>query len=143
VLEVRVNKGAASAVGNLLGGARTPPGRNFKPWLASMPAAQRSDAKRCEAMPKMLISPCSSRAPRAQRGGVEEAAMTPVLELTRGDILTRIEKGAKQRGFLYSATDLVRLYRDGKLDDADASAVADLLALAALLPDDDPLFIRL
>jgi len=61
-----------------------------------------------------------------------------VLELTRGEILTRIEKSAKQRGLLYSAPELVRAYRDGRLDET----VADVVALAALLPDDDPLFVR-
>jgi hypothetical protein len=60
----------------------------------------------------------------------------PVLELTRGQILTRIEQCAKQRGLLYSAADLIRAYRSGEFHDAD------VVALAALLPDDDPLFVR-
>ena len=63
-----------------------------------------------------------------------------VLELTRGQIVARIERGAKERGLLYSAEDLVREYRQGRL--ADPGAVADLMALAALLQDDDPLFVR-
>jgi hypothetical protein len=63
-----------------------------------------------------------------------------VLELSRDQILTRIERGAKTRGFLYSAPDLIFKYRKGQLE--DAGAVADLVALAALLPDDDPLFVR-
>jgi hypothetical protein len=60
----------------------------------------------------------------------------PILELTRDQILTRIEHGAKQRGLLYSAVDLIRAYRAGDLYDAD------VVALASLLPDDDPLFVR-
>ncbi len=63
-----------------------------------------------------------------------------VLELTRDRLVARIERGAKQRGLLYSAEDLVRAYRAGRLE--DPGAVADLMALAALLPDDDPLFVR-
>jgi hypothetical protein len=61
----------------------------------------------------------------------------PVLELTRGQILTRIERSAKQRGLLYSAVDLIRAYKAGEFHDTD------VVALASLLPDDDPLFIRL
>jgi len=63
-----------------------------------------------------------------------------VLELTRDQIVTRIERGAKQRGFPYSAEDLIHAYHEGRLD--DPSAVADLVGLAALLPDNDPLFVR-
>lgn len=65
---------------------------------------------------------------------------TPVLELNRGQIISRIERGAKQRGLLYSAEDLIRAYRQGQLE--DPSAVADLVGLASLLADDDPLFVR-
>jgi len=60
-----------------------------------------------------------------------------VLELTREEIIARIEEGAWQR-LRMSARDLVRKYRSGQLD--EPGAVADLLALANLLPDNDPLF---
>jgi len=63
-----------------------------------------------------------------------------VLELTRSQIVARIERGAKQRGLLYSAEDLIHAYRERLL--ADPSAVADLVGLVSLLPDDDPLFVR-
>ncbi len=61
-----------------------------------------------------------------------------VLELTRDEIIERIEKGA-QRRLGISAKELIRKYRDGKLQ--DPGSVADLLALANLLPDDDPLVV--
>ena len=60
-----------------------------------------------------------------------------VLELTREEIIERIEEGAWQR-LRMSARDLVRKYRSGQLD--EPGAVADLLALANLLPDNAPLF---
>ena len=59
-----------------------------------------------------------------------------VLELTRDDILQRLEAGAQRRRGL-SAHELLRLYRTGKLE--EPCGVADLLALADLLPDNDPL----
>ena len=62
----------------------------------------------------------------------------PTLDLTRDEIVARIERGAKHRLGL-SAEALVCAYRDGRL--ADAGRVADLLALASLLPKDDPLFV--
>ena len=65
---------------------------------------------------------------------------SPVLQLTRSQLISRIERGAKQRGLLSSAEDLIRAYRQGELE--DPSAVADLVGLASLLPDDDPLFVR-
>jgi len=61
-----------------------------------------------------------------------------VLELTRDEILQRLEAGARRRRGL-SAQDLLRLYRAGKLE--EPCGVADLLGLADLLPDDDPLFV--
>ncbi len=64
--------------------------------------------------------------------------MSPVVELSRNDILKRIEQGARQRRGL-SAEGLIRLYRAGKLE--DPCEVADLLALADLLPDNDPLLV--
>jgi hypothetical protein len=60
-----------------------------------------------------------------------------IVELSRDEIIDRIEKGA-QRRLHKSAKDLVRYYRMGKLD--DPGRVADLLALSDLLPDNDPLF---
>ncbi len=62
---------------------------------------------------------------------------TTVVELTRGELLCRLEAGAQRRRGL-SARDLLRLYRAGTLE--EPCEVADLLALADLLPDDDPLF---
>ncbi len=66
-----------------------------------------------------------------------EMELDAVLELSRDEIIKRIERGA-QRRLHTSAKDLVRRYRTGKLQ--DPGSVADLLALANLLPDDDPLF---
>ncbi|MBI2358781.1 MAG: hypothetical protein HYV04_07715 [Deltaproteobacteria bacterium] len=60
-----------------------------------------------------------------------------VLELTREEIIAPIEEGARRR-LRMSARDLVRKYRSGQLD--QPGEVADLLALANLLPDNDPLF---
>jgi hypothetical protein len=60
-----------------------------------------------------------------------------VLEVTRDDILARLESGARRRRGL-SAADLLARYRAGSLD--EPCEVADLLALADLLPADDPLF---
>lgn len=60
-----------------------------------------------------------------------------VVELTREDILKRLESGAQRRRAL-SATELIRQYRKGTLD--DPCSIADLLALTDLLEDDDPLF---
>lgn len=68
-----------------------------------------------------------------------EATHAPVLQLTRDQILTRIERGAKRRLNL-GVQDLIKLYRAGRLE--DPAAVADLVALAALLNDGDPLFVR-
>ncbi len=62
-----------------------------------------------------------------------------VLELTRDQIVTRIERGAKQRLNL-GVEDFIARYRAGRLE--DSAAVADLVALAALLRDDDKLFVR-
>lgn len=59
------------------------------------------------------------------------------IELTRDEIVARLEKGAKARRGV-SARELVLTYRKGCLE--DPGEVADLLALASLLPDEDPLF---
>lgn len=63
--------------------------------------------------------------------------MTNVVELTREDILKRLEDGAQRRRGL-SARELVFRYRRGVLD--EPCEVADLLALADLLREDDALF---
>jgi len=60
-----------------------------------------------------------------------------VIELTRKEIIERIDREAKRRMHM-SANELLRSYRAGRLE--DAGAVADLLALSNLLPDNDPLF---
>lgn len=65
-------------------------------------------------------------------------SMTTIVELGRDEILTRLETGAQRRRGL-SAKELVRRYRAGELE--DPCEVADLLALADLLRDDDPLFV--
>lgn len=61
-----------------------------------------------------------------------------ILELTRDEIVRRIERGA-QRRLKMSAQELVQAYRSGRLE--DAGAVVDLLALASLLVESDPLFV--
>ena len=60
------------------------------------------------------------------------------LELTREQILERLERGAQRRRGM-SARDLLQAYMVGRLE--DPGAVADLLVLAALLPEDDPLLV--
>ena len=64
---------------------------------------------------------------------------TPVLELNHDQIVTRIERGTKQR-LKMGVQDFIDLYRAGRLP--DPGRVADLTALAALLPDTDPFFIK-
>lgn len=64
---------------------------------------------------------------------------TPVLELNRDQIVTRIERETKQR-LKMGVQDFIDLYRTGRLP--DPGRVADLAALAALLPDTDPFFIK-
>ena len=61
----------------------------------------------------------------------------PVLELTRDEILKRLDDGARRRLGM-SARDMLRAYRAGAL--ADPGRVTDLLGLADLLRDDDPIF---
>ena len=60
-----------------------------------------------------------------------------LLELSRAEIVDQIERGAQRRRHM-GAGELVRAYRAGRLE--DAGEVADLLALANLLPETDPLF---
>lgn len=62
----------------------------------------------------------------------------PILELTQSEIHKRLEEGARRRCSM-SAADLIRFHKAGRLK--NPGAVADLLALAHLLPDDDPLFV--
>jgi hypothetical protein len=62
----------------------------------------------------------------------------PVLELTKSQIYTRLEEGAQRRCRM-SAADLIRLYKEGRLK--NPGALIDLLSLAHLLTDDDPLFV--
>ena len=63
---------------------------------------------------------------------------TPVLVLNRDEILARLEDGARGRAGL-SAREMVQRYLAGQLD--DPGRIADLLALARLLPENDPLFV--
>jgi hypothetical protein len=59
-----------------------------------------------------------------------------ILELSREEIVARIDQGAQRRRRM-SARELLRKYRAGTLD--EPGEVADLLALANLLAEDDPL----
>lgn len=60
------------------------------------------------------------------------------LQLNREEIVSRIESGARLR-LKMSALEFVRSCHEGRIE--DPGQVADLLALAHLLPDDDPLFV--
>ena len=60
-----------------------------------------------------------------------------VLEFTREEIITQLEREA-QRRLKMSAKAMLRAYREGRL--ADSGSVADLLALSNLLRKDDPIF---
>ena len=64
--------------------------------------------------------------------------MATIIELTRDEIVGRLEAGAKRRCGL-SAAELIHRYRTGTLD--DPCSFADLLALVDLLEDDDPLLV--
>lgn len=59
-----------------------------------------------------------------------------ILELTREEIVERIEEGARRRRGM-SARDLIRAYLEGRLE--NPGEVADLLVLADLLAEDDTL----
>lgn len=61
-----------------------------------------------------------------------------VLDLARPEIVRRIEEGARVRLHM-SAAEFVQAFREGRIE--EPGAVADLLALAHLLPDTDPLFV--
>jgi hypothetical protein len=60
-----------------------------------------------------------------------------VLELSREEIVERIERAARARRGM-SATAILRAYRHGTLE--DPGAVADILVLADLLSENDPIF---
>jgi hypothetical protein len=65
--------------------------------------------------------------------------MEPIIvELTRAQILERLETGSWRRRNM-PARELLRQYRAGQLE--DPCDVIDLLALADLLREDDPLFV--
>ena len=59
------------------------------------------------------------------------------VELTREEIIAQLEEGAQRRRGI-SARELLSAYRAGRLD--QPGDVLDLLGLAWLLPEDDPLF---
>ena len=61
----------------------------------------------------------------------------PTADLTRDEIIDEMERVSQRRRHL-SAAEVLRQYRDGSLD--DAGEVADVIVLATLLPEDDPLF---
>lgn len=63
---------------------------------------------------------------------------TKTLELSRGEIVRQLDREARRR-LNISGEELVRQYRAGELK--DCGNVADLLALASLLTEDDPLFV--
>ena len=65
------------------------------------------------------------------------AGKASTIELTRDEIVAQLEAGAQARRGT-SARELVLAYRKALLE--DPGEVADLLALASLLPDEDPLF---
>ncbi|MBI4602713.1 MAG: hypothetical protein HY721_12215 [Planctomycetes bacterium] len=58
--------------------------------------------------------------------------------LTRAEVVKLIDRGARKRRAM-SAEELVSRYRAGTL--YDPGEVADLLGLASLLAEDDPLFV--
>jgi len=66
------------------------------------------------------------------------AITTSSLDLSREEIIGRLERGARHR-LRMSAEEMVRAYREGCL--SDPGQVADLLALAHLLDERDPLFV--
>jgi hypothetical protein len=80
------------------------------------------------------------RAAAVSESGEEARAVTAyasdALELSRDRIANLIEHGAKERRGI-SARRLVRAYKRGQL--REPGEVADLLALACLLSDDDPI----
>lgn len=77
-----------------------------------------------------------ARYARSRRRGGAVAAVATV-EWTRDEILRVIEEEAQRRR-RQSAAQLLSAYRQGTLE--DPGDVVDLLALADLLNDDDPIF---
>ena len=71
---------------------------------------------------------------------MQTAALEAPLRHSRDQIVAQLEAGA-QRRLQISAADLIRTYREGSL--GDAGRVADLLMLASLLDERDPLFVSL
>ena len=63
--------------------------------------------------------------------------MSDPLEFSRDQIIAMLEDGARDR-LGVSASELLRAYRQGRLQ--DPGDVADLIVLAQLLDEDDPLF---
>lgn len=61
----------------------------------------------------------------------------PVLEFSRDEIIAMLEEGANKRLGM-SASQLLLAYRQGRLQ--EPGDVADLIVLAQLLDEDDPLF---
>jgi hypothetical protein len=59
-----------------------------------------------------------------------------IIQLTREELVERLEQEARRRRHT-SAQELLAAYRQGQLE--DPGDIADLLALASLLPEDDPL----
>jgi predicted dithiol-disulfide oxidoreductase (DUF899 family) len=63
----------------------------------------------------------------------------PTAELTRDEIVAEMDRVSQQRRHL-PAANVLQAYWAGTLE--DAGELADVLVLATLLPDDDPLFTR-
>ncbi len=66
-----------------------------------------------------------------------ERLMVPAERHSRDEIVAYIDDQARKR-LKTSARDMLRAWREGRLD--VAGEVADLLVLADMLPEDDPLF---
>lgn len=68
-------------------------------------------------------------------GGHDVIAGAPIRDLERDEIVTLLEQAANDRLGI-TAEEMLRLYGAGDLE--DPGRVGDLLALADLLPEDDP-----
>jgi|GEM_PF-1471720 len=60
-----------------------------------------------------------------------------LIDLSREELIKQLDEESMRRRSM-SACDLMLAYRAGRLE--NPGEVADLLALAGLLPEDDPLF---
>lgn len=60
----------------------------------------------------------------------------PIIELSRDDIVHQIDAAAHDRRGM-SGSELLTAFAEGRLD--DPGDVADILVIADLLPDDDPI----